>query len=83
MCLCVHSRNKINNSGPGKVLKQNDGAGKGSQAIIKHITLTNGINFVQQSSCKGIVVKDLLNLTNQSTNRMGNIFLLLLEVLYL
>lgn len=83
MCFCVHPRNKVINSSPDKVQKQNNGAGKGSQAIMKCITLRNGINFVQQSSCKGIFIKHWLNVIKQGTNRMGNISPQFLKVLYL
>ena len=83
MCFCVHSRNKVINSSPGKVQKQNDGSGKGSQAIIKLITLRTGINFVQQSSCKGIFIKHWLNVIKQGTNRMGNISPQFLSVIFI
>lgn len=84
MYLCVHpQKNKIRNCNPGEVLKQNDRAGKGSQAIIKCITLRSGINFVQKSSYKGIFIEGLLNVMKQGTNRMGNISPLLLEVEYI
>lgn len=48
MCLYVHSINKIENTNPGKVLKQNNGARRGSQTITKYIR--DGINFAEQSS---------------------------------
>lgn len=48
MCLSVCSINKIKNTKPGKVLKQNNKAGRGSQTVTRYIR--DGINFAEQFS---------------------------------